>query len=1399
MEFRLSAGKSPPVAALVLRSAALYGILWQFRLLAAGVADTALFAAALAAGFAVPVILAGIRLRPPERAADGKGAARPLRNIPALIVLVFIPWAARAFIAIPGFFATAASVTFDSLLLGFDRNNFVSLFPYYWAAFFTWFSARSRIFLRFDIIAAQLLLLVFYCLFRTAAMEAYRWPVTMIVLFTVIVFFQLLALMLSMPAELSVRRGERVRAAALLFILALAAGILMIRPSQERALERGGGLLQPNLFRFDFSQILKLQSEIRMNDDLILIVRKESQDHHIYLRRFILSGYSEKQGFYRHEERDEPAHPQKLPETRTSLDIVEFQENRPVEQEYFLVNFDASAFIAVNQPGEIIPYASWDASSFNSAYGVTSYVSDAGIGTLTAVSPRRAVPPDGVDRAGGMGFSAADFGMEENDYAFYTEYDGNGRIAAYADELSRGYSSSGDMTQQVYEHLRNGEYRYSLKPGIAPDGDQLAWFLFNTKRGYCSYFAFAMTLMLRSLGIPSRVAVGFFIDPQSGAFDYYPVRSDMAHAWVEVYYPGYGWIDYDPTTTQLAEDEEFNFSNGVPPEIFERLIKEILENRSRLAAKEGTGGEDGGRLTSTGGGAASFLRKNGVVLLLILIVFFFFYLRCGHLALCRLFRNPKKKAVRLWAHVKRRLALAGLRRAGDIGEAEWTRLLDEQYGFGLYPLYASAAAARFAPVFPPGELRTMRENYREFSARYRKIVSLFRRFLAWALPPLAIAIGRSGARRANRRDGSPGGSAGKASVVLRKAPIVLRKAPIVLLPVLLFLFSGGAGLAEESGEPLLTADDLLEAAADAQERENWELSIRLFTEGKELFPGDPRFPMTLGALYYSRELYHLAWDEYRRAEAIVPDDPYLLYYLSRTAGYLNRDALSAQYLERLLVIDPENKDAIGTLGWMYYKLHRLSDGERLLLDAIGNYGTEPDFAMTLGTIYSDMFRYDDAKYWYLKAIAGSEELGNQEFTAVAHYNLSILESRYYHYADAFERTNDSLSSHNRSSGRLARGEIYLRRMELPRVFADYQAAYQMDTSPLSKVNLAQALQIAGRLEEARLYAEDCLESGDLSWMLNYGIDVDRYRRDLHEILYKTYSGLANTEKRKIYAGLPQKIKGIFTGWYYTIKAKSHHYLYRKYSLNAARAYEAEASNGNGTNRLNESVLGGSGGSYGAQGLDSQIQYYNAFESYPRRAYRYLKNAREFEVPLIPLSEPSYAAEQGRLLRDGELLERVIPLFDPLWERDMIADTYIELCLFLEKKLPGKERRLRLLDAAERLYALNQGTLRQNGIALPVELLLDTTAAASPRRTERTLLRTLKKMGMEIVRPEKSGGVNRYLLSITVNGGEALCELYDRGRGISFFREFIPLPSLNSADISSFASMLADAVFIGFNQ
>ena len=83
----------------------------------------------------------------------------------------------------------------------------------------------------------------------------------------------------------------------------------------------------------------------------------------------------------------------------------------------------------------------------------------------------------------------------------------------------------------------------------------------------------------------------------------------------------------------------------------------------------------------------------------------------------------------------------------------------------------------------------------------------------------------------------------------------------------------------------------------------------------------------------------------------------------------------------------------------------------------------------------------------------------------------------------------------------------MRRMELSRTLMEYQDAYAMDNSPLSKLNLAQVFQIGGRLGEAALYAEDCLKAKDHSWMLNFGIDPVRYKRDIHEVLKDTYDGL----------------------------------------------------------------------------------------------------------------------------------------------------------------------------------------------------------------------------------------------------------------------------------------------------
>ena len=91
-------------------------------------------------------------------------------------------------------------------------------------------------------------------------------------------------------------------------------------------------------------------------------------------------------------------------------------------------------------------------------------------------------------------------------------------------------------------------FRYSLQLGHVPAGrDPVDWFLFDVKIGYCEQFATAETLMLRSLGIPARLATGYSTGSYDPVLDQSVVRERDAHAWVEVWFPNHGWVPVDPS------------------------------------------------------------------------------------------------------------------------------------------------------------------------------------------------------------------------------------------------------------------------------------------------------------------------------------------------------------------------------------------------------------------------------------------------------------------------------------------------------------------------------------------------------------------------------------------------------------------------------------------------------------------------------------------------------------------------------------------------------------------------------------------------------------------------------------------------------------------------------------
>ncbi len=123
------------------------------------------------------------------------------------------------------------------------------------------------------------------------------------------------------------------------------------------------------------------------------------------------------------------------------------------------------------------------------------------------------------------------------------------RVAELAAKLTASADTRYAAVSAIRDYLQSG-FTYTLKTRIPPPGaDFTDDFLFVTKQGYCVHFATAMTVLLRSSGIPARYVQGY--GPGTLAADAVPPRYDVtqgdAHAWVEVYFPGTGWVPFDPT------------------------------------------------------------------------------------------------------------------------------------------------------------------------------------------------------------------------------------------------------------------------------------------------------------------------------------------------------------------------------------------------------------------------------------------------------------------------------------------------------------------------------------------------------------------------------------------------------------------------------------------------------------------------------------------------------------------------------------------------------------------------------------------------------------------------------------------------------------------------------------
>lgn len=184
----------------------------------------------------------------------------------------------------------------------------------------------------------------------------------------------------------------------------------------------------------------------------------------------------------------------------------------------------------VTEHGSIQPVTSL---ANNDSYGVVSSVS-----TATPTQLREA---------------GQDYPTDLSDTYFELPEDTPDRVEALTDNITAGTDTVYGAASAIESWLElNKQYSLSVQ---RPSGNIADAFLFEMNEGYCVYYATTMVAMLRSQGIPARYAVGY-TSGQRVAEDSWVVRGVDSHAWVEVYFPGYGWIQFDPTPGLARESAE---------------------------------------------------------------------------------------------------------------------------------------------------------------------------------------------------------------------------------------------------------------------------------------------------------------------------------------------------------------------------------------------------------------------------------------------------------------------------------------------------------------------------------------------------------------------------------------------------------------------------------------------------------------------------------------------------------------------------------------------------------------------------------------------------------------------------------------------------------------------------
>ena len=330
-----------------------------------------------------------------------------------------------------------------------------------------------------------------------------------------------------------------------------------------------------------FNPYMDLRSRGRLSDDVVMKVRSEEPTPY---RGVVFDAYNGKGWEISAEGEDG----EELTSDSVRFDMYTAQRTEPPEgptrqvSQVFNVERDASNVIfgAYRPQTVFFPTSSIKVDRYNSVRA--PYEIPAG-STYSVISEVPNASPDQLRSAG----NAYPEGLVEA----YTGLPPTGldRTRALAGELTAGTTNTYDAVMRMNEYLKT-TYKYDLSiPPQEGDMDAVEYFLFEERRGYCEQFSSSLAVMLRSQGIPARVATGYVSGEYNPFTGLYEVKASDAHAWVEVYFPGYGWSTFDPTpsfdSTPWQYYEQPNTQGGA---VFEFLAKRAGDTLSPALSAVGT-------------------------------------------------------------------------------------------------------------------------------------------------------------------------------------------------------------------------------------------------------------------------------------------------------------------------------------------------------------------------------------------------------------------------------------------------------------------------------------------------------------------------------------------------------------------------------------------------------------------------------------------------------------------------------------------------------------------------------------------------------------------------------------------------------------------------------------------